>query len=224
MKVPSLAFALVLSCSATVRAQCRTKVNNPSIELNGQWTTTIMFATLKAGNSAPIYLAPQFAIEWIKKNAKKYPGICFTTSTTPIPGTKAFEILFSATAQQTNGFQPVTRTSTSTNATPISGNGTVTDQYGNTADYTYSGTETTTTTTTTTQNTPYAINNNALVVTVYGKDGQMLSQREHVYSTQSGGDPNQALGHNLGNLIAAAHAKSKLLKKAVEDCIQASSS
>jgi hypothetical protein len=159
---------------------------------------------------------PGWTENWIRKNEKKYPGISFQQGS-PVQGAENYLIVFSASANAVLGFDPVVRTNTSTNTTPVSGSGTITSNYGSTWNYTYDGQVTTTTTTTTQENVPYTIQSNTLYATAYNEHGVIVSQRWHVYSTQQGGDPYRGLGHNLGNALASINSRGRLVNAVVED-------
>ncbi len=107
---------------------------------------------------------------WIRKNAKKFPDVLFQQGC-PVHGAQNYLIVFSASARVLSGFDPVVTTSTSTDTTPVSGSGTVTDNNGSTWNYTVNGTVTTTTTTTTQENVPYTIQSNTLYATAYDEHG-----------------------------------------------------
>jgi hypothetical protein len=85
--------------------------------------------------------------------------------------------------------------------------------------YSYNGTITTTTTTTTTQDVPYTLRESTLYLTVFNSYGTMVQQRWASDSRQLGGDPYQALGHNLGMALRNIHIKERLLKAAVENLV-----
>lgn len=159
---------------------------------------------------------PGWTQNWIRKNAKKYPGISFQQGR-PVQGAQNYLIVLSASANAVSGFDPVVRTNTSTNTTPVSGSGTVTDNYGSTWNYSYDGQVTTTTTTTTHENVPYTVESNTLYATAYDENGAMISQRWHVYSTKQGGDAANSLGYNLGNALFAINAKGHLVNAVVKD-------
>lgn len=159
---------------------------------------------------------PGWAQNWIRKNAKKYREISFQQGR-PVQGAQNYLIVLSSSANAVSGFDPVVRTDTSTDTTPVSGSGTVTDNYGSTWDYTYDGQVTTTTTTTTQENVPYTVESNTLYATAYDESGAMISQHWHVYSTKQGGDAANSLGYNLGNLLFAINARGHLLSEVVKD-------
>jgi hypothetical protein len=178
---------------------------------------TITFVTIQNGNV--VHLMPDWAIKWVRKNEKKYPGVRFQTSGEPVAGAKNFVVAFSASSAEVQGFQPVTHTDTSMSTNPVSGNGTVTNNQGEMWNYTYNGTVTTTTTTTTHEQAPYTRSSNTLYVTAFNEEGGMAAQRWHVYSTQSGGNAANGLGYNLGNALAAINARGHMLKTIVDDVV-----
>ncbi len=178
---------------------------------------TVTFITIQNGNV--VHLMPDWAIKWVRKNEKKYPGVRFQTSDKPVAGARNFVVAFSASSAELQGFQPVTYTDTSTSTSPVSGNGTVTDNQGEMWNYTYNGTVTTTTTTTTHEQVPYTRTSNTLYVTAFNEQGETVAQRWHVYSTQSGGDSANALGYNLGNALGAINARGHMLKTIVDNLV-----
>jgi hypothetical protein len=188
---------------------------------------TVTFATiLEDGTMQP--LMPDWAIKWVKKNHKKYPGVHFQTSGNTLPGGKNFLVVFSASSRVLQGFQPVTHTNTATSmtqvsgTTEVSGSGTVTSDNGSMWNYDMNGTAmstgtaTTTTTTTTHENAAYSQNTNILYVTAYDEKGTMVAQQTHVYSTQSGGNAAYAAGYNIGNAFRAINARGRTLKWVID--------
>jgi hypothetical protein len=73
-------------------------------------------------------LVPDFAGKWVKKDQKKYPNTCF--SQIPISQAENYVLVFARSASAFAGVYPTVRTSTQTTTSPISGSGTVTDNYG----------------------------------------------------------------------------------------------
>ncbi len=100
---------------------------------------------------------------------------------------------------------------------PVSGSGTVTDNYGGMWSYTYNGTVTTTTTTTEHLNVPYIDRSNTLYVYSYDQQGMLRSHRWRTITTRSGGDAYNTLGYNLGSALSSIHMRERLLKDAVLD-------
>lgn len=159
---------------------------------------------------------PGWASNWVRKNAKKYPNVLFQQGC-PVQGKDNYLIVFSSSASALSGFDPVVTTNSTTDTTPVSGSGTVTDNYGSTWNYTYNGEVTTTTTTTTEENVPYTIQSNTLYATAYDARGIIVSQRWHVYNTKQGGDPGNSIGYNLGSALGAINSRGRLLNAVVKD-------
>lgn len=171
-------------------------------------TKTIAVAAVYPNGSVGPYMQ-NWVEKWIKKNTKKHPNVCF--SQTPIPSLSNYTIVFSESYSALTGLQAVTRTDTTT--TPVSGNGTVTDNQGEMWSYTYTGNVTTTTTST--ENVPYVVNNRYLFAVAFDARGVMVARDYHLYSTQTGGDPNYGAGYNIGNALGAINARGRLLNKVV---------
>ena len=168
-----------------------------------------------ANGSQVAAVVPDFAAKWIQSNQKNYPKVCFWQK--PLPNKKNYVLIFANSQQAFTGVEPVLRRSTTTSTTPLSGSGTVTDNYGATWNFTSSGTETTTSTTTTIENLPYTLNTNTLYVNTYDQNGRVLSQRSKTVSQKIGGDPSSSLGYNLASALMAIHLRQHLLKEAVDD-------
>jgi hypothetical protein len=171
---------------------------------------TISFAYAESGQ--PIRtMVPHFVQKWIKKNQGKHPSVCF--SQTPAQGTPNYLFVFSTSSSAYSGFYPTVRTST--NTSPVSGSGMVTDSYGSTWQYSYSGTVTTTTTEH--YNAAYTDTTETLYLYAYGQNGTPVSQRWRGRTVRAGGDGWNTLGYNLGSWIATAHFPEKLLADVVKD-------
>lgn len=180
----------------------------------GTLRTTVTFVTIENGQVT--HLMPNWAINWTKKNFKKYPSVRFQTSG-PADGEENYVIAFSFSSNALNGFEPVTHTDTSESTSNISGTGTATDDYGNSWDYTTNGQATTTTTTTTTTNEAYTRTYNGVYLTAYNAKGEIIARRQHIYSSQTGGNQGTALGYNMGNALGAIHAKGHLMEAILKD-------
>jgi hypothetical protein len=148
---------------------------------------------------------------WVRKNAKNYPDVCFLPN--PMKDHANFLVVLSDSPRFFQGFQATTVYNTSTSY--VSGSGTATDNYGGTWDFAYNGNVTTTTATR--ENVPYEISTNVLYANAYNDDGALVSQRYHVYSTQTGGDPYAGFGYNLGNALRAINARGRLITSVVQD-------
>jgi len=148
---------------------------------------------------------------WVRKNAKNYPDVCFLPN--PLKDHANFLVVLSDSPRFFQGLQAVT--TPVTNATPVSGSGPVTDNYGGMWNYTYDGEVSNTMTTH--ENVPYEINANDLYANAYNDDGALVSQRYHVYSTQTDGDSSSGFGYNVGNALRAINARGRLITSVVKD-------
>lgn len=203
------ATAVVKTPQTITRNVAATNESGPSCH------KVVSFALADATGVHPFMGTGNWIGNWVRKNGKKYPDVCFSQA--PIQGRQNYLIALSQAAGYLTGFDPVVRTSTSTSTSPVSGSGTVTDNYGGMWNYTYSGTVTTTTTTTTNDNVPYSINSNTVYANAYDEHGTLISRRWHVYSTKSGGDAANSFGYNLGNALAAINARGHLIGSVVKD-------
>lgn len=184
-------------------------------QIPGTCKKNISFAVFEGGQINP--RTPSFANKWISKNQKKYPDVCF--SQTPASGAGNYLLLFSTSRSQFSSLYPTVRTNTTTSTAPVSGSGTITSNYGETWNYTYSGTETTTTTSQTEVNLPYTDTSNTLYLFSYRWNGTLASSRWRSVTTRQGGDGANTLGYNLGARLGAIHIKERLLNDAVKDVI-----
>jgi hypothetical protein len=177
----------------------------------------ISFAVAAGGQI--VSRVPAFAQKWITSNQKHYRGLCFAQA--PDPRANNYVLVFAVSRSAFNGLYPTVRTNTTTNTTPVSGTGTVTDNTGGMWNYTYDGTTTTTTTTTTHESLPYTDTSDTLYVYSYDYQGKLISERWRTITTRQGGDGANTLGYNLGAAVGAIHFKEHLLKSAVADVVKA---
>ena len=173
----------------------------------------ISFAVAEGGQI--VSRAPEFTRKWIEKNKKNFPGICF--SQFPNPTAVNFVLVFSTSQSSLSGLFPKLTTQISSNSSPVSGSGTITNDSGSMWNYTYQGTTTTTTTTTSQQNLPYTDTATGLFVNAYNQHGDLVAQRGRTITTRQGGDGANTLGYNLGSALMAIHIKEHLLKDIVGD-------
>jgi hypothetical protein len=159
---------------------------------------------------------PGWISDWIRKNAKKYPDVSFQQGG-PAQGADNYLVVLSTSANALHGFDPVVRTNTSSDTSPVSGTGTVTDNRGSTWNYTYQGQVTTTTTTTTRENVPYTIESKTLCLTAFDLRGVIVTQRWHTYSSKEGGEAASGIGYNLGSVLRSINARNRLLNTVLED-------
>jgi hypothetical protein len=114
------------------------------------------------------------------------------------------------------GLFPTVRTYTNTSTTPYSSSGTVSDQYGNTWNYTATGDVTTTTTTTVQENLPYTDRFVGLYMNAYDSNGRMILATHHIYTSRTGGDAANTAGYNIGSGLMNINARGRMLKSLVK--------
>ncbi len=163
--------------------------------------------------------SPQWADDWVRKNAKNFPTIRF--SQTPVAGAENYLIVISDSTSVLNGFQLVARVNSTTSVTDFSGSGNARDNSGSGWTYTFDGTATSTTTTMTHENVPYTIESHALYASVYGGPGALLiSRHSETVGSQQGGDPSNAAIYNLGQMARRIRLKTRLLNSVARDIVK----
>jgi hypothetical protein len=198
---------------ATGSAGLQTSRSDAGVAANVLGTRTcqkaITFAY--AGNGALVYRLPDVSHKWLDQFQRKYHNVCFLQYGAH-SGQQNYLVVLSSSASAYKGLQPVFRTSTTT--TPVSGNGTLTDNSGSTWNFTYQGTETTTTTTQT--NVLYTDTTSELYANAYTEDGTLVGSSERSASSRQGGDPSNAAGYNLMSALLSIHLKEHLLESVVK--------
>jgi len=140
---------------------------------------------------------------WVRKDGKNNPDVCFTPN--PPKGRADSLVVLSDSPRFFQGFQAVTST---THTSPGLGRGTFAQNYGgmwNFASYSE------VTTTTSHENFPYEIKTNSLYTNALNDDAALVSQRDHVNSTQTGGEPFAVVSYNVGILFKAVNTRGRLL-------------
>jgi hypothetical protein len=165
---------------ATAAAFARDK-DNP--DHSADCTKSIAVARATEGGAQPFL--PEFVNNWWRKNSKRYPTVCF--SQTPSARAKNYLIVGSTSEASFGGLFPTVKTYTNTNTAPYSSRGTVSDQYGNTWNYTATGDVTTTTTTPVQENLPYTDRFVGLYMNAYDSNGRMVLATGHIYTSRTGG-------------------------------------
>jgi hypothetical protein len=214
---PNSAISTMPSSTQGIPSVSHADTSQPAIstaaaQTKGQCTRNISFAVAENGEVSP--RAPEFTQKWILKNQRNYPGLCFSQA--PNPSAINFLLVFSTEQTFFNGIYPTVRTNTQINTTPVSGNGTVTDNYGSTWSYTYNGTVTSTTVTTTHENLPYTDTTRGMYLNAYSQQGNLVASGTREVTTREGGDAYNSLGYNLVTALSAIHIKERLLKEVVD--------
>lgn len=127
--------------------------------------------------------------------AEKYPRMCLLEDSDRVaPGVPRYLLVYASSESDFAGFQPIQRTISS----PVSGSGTLTNPYGNTWNFTFSGTLQTTQT----LNSPYVLESQSLFLYAYDAKGNIVSRHSISGSRQIGGDPSYAAGYNAGSALS----------------------
>lgn len=169
---------------------------------------TISFAAVYPDGVVRSYIENQRAAwlrNWVKKNTKKYPDICFTQQ--PLAERDNFSIVFSESRSQFVGLQAAVVT----NTTDISGTGRATDQYGGTWRFTYDGTVTTNSTVLV----PYEISSREIFAVAFDSKGNIVGDGHHLYSAATGGAPGFSAGYNITTGLMAINARGRMLSSVI---------
>jgi hypothetical protein len=183
-------------------------------EPKGGCAKSITFAV--AANGSLTYRLPNVSTKWLNNAHKKFPSICFSQSNGPSSAdAERYLIVLSTQSSAFNGLYPAYRTSIDTTTSPVSGNGTVTDNAGSSWTYTYQGTLTSTTTTTQQTSVPYTDTTLGLFANAYDRNGNSIGSARRAETFRQGGDAANTLGYNLGARLSAIHIKERLLDEIV---------
>ena len=118
---------------------------------------------------------PDWAMTWLEKNQKRFPGVCFADS--PLAGVPNYLIVFFTTAPPASQAAVASKTLVSPSRSTRSSGGTFTTSFGSTWHYTYDQAVTTTVTTAWTERIPQSQPVQALYATAYTEQGIPISQR-----------------------------------------------
>ena len=164
-----------------------------------------------------LYVPPE-GQKFMAKNSQNYPRMCLLEdANNVVPGVPRYLLVYAYSESAFAGFQPVTRTSTTT--TPVSGSGTVMNSYGDAWNFTYYGTVETTEMDTI--EAPYVIQSHSLYLNAYDENGAIFSHHSFTVSSQSGGNGASALGYNGAQLIGLLwNNPSHLIKSVLKDVQQ----
>lgn len=166
-----------------------------------------------------LYVPPE-GQKFMAKNSQNYPRMCLLEdSNNVVPGVPRYLLVYAYSESAFAGFQPITRTSTTT--TPVSGSGTVMNSYGSVWNFTFFGTVNTTEIDT--MEAPYVIRSRSLYLNAYDVSGALVSRHSFTVSSQSGGNGASAIGYNGAQLIGLLwNNPSRLIKSVLKDVQSAS--
>jgi hypothetical protein len=121
-----------------------------------------------------VLATPDWAMKWLEKNQKRFPGVCFADS--PLAGVPNFLIVFFTAAPPASQADLAAKTADSVSTSPGSSGGTFTTSFGSTWHYTYDNAATTTVTTAWTESVPHNQQDQTLYATAYTEQGIPISQ------------------------------------------------
>lgn len=192
-----------------VTAASDTSGHSPSVAADATCQKAISFAIARGGGLQ--FVLPNVSPKWLDKIQKKYTGVCFPQHRSEV-GQTNYLVVLSTSSSVFNGLEPVYRTSTTT--TPVSGSGTVNDNYVSTWNYTYDGTVTSTTTTE--ANVAYADTTTVFYANAYNESGALVGASERSTSVREGGDPSNAAGYNIASALMSIHLKEHLVESIIK--------
>jgi hypothetical protein len=162
-----------------------------------------------------VLATPDWAVQWLEKNQKNYPGVCF--SDTPSAGVPNYLIVFSTAAPAAQQLEPPTTKPASDKTSAGPANGTFTTNFGSTWHYTYESATTTTVTTDWNDKVPHNLQTPTLYATAYTERGIPVSQ--HWPAPTKGEDKGSSKSHGSKQdpLAAAARAMGELLGQMLAD-------
>jgi hypothetical protein len=125
-------------------------------------------------NERLVLATPDWAMKWLEKNQKRFPGVCFADS--PLTGVSNFLVVFFTAAPPASPADAVAKTTVSASTASGSSGGTFTTSFGSTWHYTHDNAATTTVTTAWTESVPDNQQAQTLYATAYTEQGIPISQ------------------------------------------------
>ena len=162
-----------------------------------------------------VLATPVWAVKWLERNQKKYPGICF--SDTPLPNASNYLIVFFTAGTTAQAAEPVTNKPAAVKTSAGPENGTFTTNFGSTWHYTYENAATTTVTTDWTDKVPHNLQAQTLYATAYTEQGIPISQHWPEPLKDAEKKPQEGHGRKHDPLAAATRVMSDLLDQMLAD-------
>jgi hypothetical protein len=171
--VGSLAVASAANASPVFEAN-NNKSDEDAAFREGQGPTCRKNVSLGSMDKDKLFLAiPVWALQWLEKNQKRFPGICFSDSL--MPGAKNYLVVFYVAAPPAAATTASKNISALGEMTPASGIGSFTTSYGSTWHYTYDRAVTTTITSASAEKAPHNQSSGLLYATAYSEQGIPIS-------------------------------------------------
>lgn len=164
-----------------------------------------------------LFLAiPVWALQWLEKNQKRFPGICFSDS--PMSGAKNYLVVFYMAAPPAAGTTALKNVSAPGEMTPASRMGSFTTSYGFTWHYTYDRTVTTTITSSSAEKAPHNQASSPLYVTAYSEQGIPISHHSSTGAIKQFKETSHK--HGKRNENEAELAQFRLLEESLEKMVK----
>jgi hypothetical protein len=158
---------------------------------------------------------PDWAMKWLEKNQKRFPGVCFADS--PLAGVPNYLIVFFTTAPPASQVAVAAKALVSPSRSTGSSGGTFTTSFGSTWHYTYDNAVTTTVTTAWTEKIPQRQPVQTLYATAYTEQGIPISQHWPGQSKVHEKQTNDKNGRKQDAISPATRLMSDLLGEMMVD-------
>jgi hypothetical protein len=162
-----------------------------------------------------VLATPDWAMKWLEKNQKRFPGICFADS--PLTGVSNFLIVFFTAAPPASPADAAAKTTVSASTASGSSSGTFTTSFGSTWHYTYDNAATTTVTTAWTESVPHNQQAQTLYATAYTERGIPISQHWPGPPKGHEKETTGSRGHKNDTVPPAVRIMSDLLGEMITD-------
>jgi len=166
-------------------------------------------------NDRLVLATPDWALRWLEKNQKRFPGVCFADS--PMAGVPSFLIVFFTVAPPASKTDPAVKALASANKSSGPSGGTFTTSFGSTWHYTYDNAATTTVTTAWSEQAPHNQPVQTLYAAAYTEQGIPISQHWPGPAKASEKETSNSHGRKHDAVPAAVRIMSDLLGEMMAD-------
>lgn len=185
----------------------------------GQAPTCRKNVSLGSMDKDKLFLAiPNWALKWLEKNQRRFPGICFSDSL--MPGAKNYLVVFYMTTPPAAGVGAMKNASAPGEMASGSGMGGFTTSYGSTWHYTYERTVTTTITSSSAEKAPHNQPATLMYATAYSEQGLPVSHHSSAAVTKQVKETPNKAGKREDAELPEVHAIAGLLGQMIEEITQ----
>src|SRR5919108_1877095 len=182
----------------------------------GQAPTCRKNVSLGSMDKDKLFLAiPDWALKWLEKNQRRFPGICFSDSL--MPGAKNYLVVFYMSASPAAGVGALKNVSAPGEIASGSGMGGFTTSYGSTWHYTHERTVTTTITSASAEKAPHNQPATLMYATAYSEQGVPVSHHLPAAVTKQVKETPHKAGKKEDAELPEFHAMSGLLGQMIEE-------